>query len=156
MKILIVFYSRTNTTKKIAEELGNKLGAAVEELKDNKNWSGPLGYMGAGWAAVAGKLVDLKEHKYDPANYDLIIIGTPVWAGRMTPAVRTYIKEHKQYFKKAAFFTTQGVAKRQRVFDNLKDLTGKEPVAELMLRTKEVARNEYAEKIDNFINIISK
>ena len=154
MKILIVFYSRTNTTKKIAEELGNKLGAAVEELKDNKNWSGLLGYMRAGRAAVAGKLVDLKEHKYDPANYDLIVIGTPVWVGRMAPAVRTYTKEHRQYFNKVAFFTTQGGAKRQRAFDNLKDLTGKEPVAELMLRTKEVVNDNYKEKLQDFVNII--
>ena len=60
MKILVVYFTRTNTTKKIAETLGNKLGADVEELKDNKNWSGPLGYLRAGRAAVTEKIVDLK------------------------------------------------------------------------------------------------
>lgn len=41
MKILIVFYSRTGTTRKVAHELQKSLKADIEELFD-KNRSGPI------------------------------------------------------------------------------------------------------------------
>lgn len=151
MKTIIYYFTRTQTTKIAAEKLGEKLGATVEEIKDKTDWSGPIGWIKAGRAAIKGDLVELEEHKNDPANFDLVIIGTPVWAGTMVPAIRTFVSGHKGYFKRVAFFTTQGGEKRQRVFDNLKDLCGQEQAADLMLKTIQVKKGEIDELIDEFV-----
>jgi len=156
MKILIVYFSRTGTTKKIAQELSEKLEADSEELIDPVNYAGPIGYLKAGRSAAKGDLAKIKELKYKPDNYDLIILGTPVWVGRMAPAVKTFVHKNKESFKQVIFFTTQGGAYRQRVFDDLKKLSGKEPVTELMLRTKDVQQDTYGQKIIEFINTIKK
>ena len=44
--------------------------------------------------------------KKTPRDYDLIVIGTPVWNSRLTPAIRTYLKENDLSQKKIALFST--------------------------------------------------
>ena len=51
MKILIVYYSRTNVTKMIAEKLQKELKCDIEEISDNGNYNGKLGYLKGGMTA---------------------------------------------------------------------------------------------------------
>ncbi|GAH94463.1 unnamed protein product, partial [marine sediment metagenome] len=37
-----------------------------------------------------------------------MILGTPIWNRRMTPAIRTYISDNKDKFRSVAFFCTYG------------------------------------------------
>ena len=91
------------------------------------------------------------ETKYDPREYDLVVLGTPVWAGLCTPAIRSYVKKHKNDFAQTAIFTTQGSTTRQRALDDMKEQLGTEPMSELHVSTKEVKQEQYMEKLRNFI-----
>jgi flavodoxin len=53
MKALIVYYSRTGRTKKIAKEIQLGIKAEIEEIKDSKNRKGILGWLSAGRDAGA-------------------------------------------------------------------------------------------------------
>lgn len=55
MKKLIVYYSRTGTTKKVAEILSVKLKADLTELVDMQDRSGLSGYIRSGYEAVIKK-----------------------------------------------------------------------------------------------------
>ena len=109
MKSLVMFYSRTGTTKQIGEALAQLLECDSEELVDTKKRSGPLGFVSAGRDAQTKKLTTLADIKDDPALYDLVILGTPVWGGTLSSAIRTYISANRSKFKRVAFFCTQGV-----------------------------------------------
>lgn len=47
-KIMIVYYSRTGNTHKVAEDMASRLGAGTERLIDRKNRKGLLGYIKSG------------------------------------------------------------------------------------------------------------
>ena len=53
--MLIYYFTRTGRSKQIAETLAQKLGIAALPITDGKNWSGILGYLRAGFAALRGK-----------------------------------------------------------------------------------------------------
>ena len=80
MKILVTFYSRTGNTRKIGNEIAEKLKADADEVVDKKPRGGVKGYLFAGRDAMKKKLAEI-EYRKDPAEYDLVIIGIPVWAG---------------------------------------------------------------------------
>ena len=44
MKSLVAYYSRTNTTKKLAEAIANNVNADIEEIIPKVNYQGKLGY----------------------------------------------------------------------------------------------------------------
>ena len=151
MRTLVVFFSRTGTTKKAAEAIAAKLEADLEAVTDKTNWSGPIGFIKGGRAAMKGKSSGIDAPKNDPGGYDLVVIGSPVWAGRITPAIRAYLEKFGPALKRVAFFTTQGGANRQKIFDDYRGLVpGLEPAAELMLLTKTVAKGEVEEAITEF------
>ena len=56
MKPLVVFYSRTGTTKKVGEALADLLQCDSEELIDTKKRKGPLGFLRSGRDATRNKL----------------------------------------------------------------------------------------------------
>ncbi|MGZ7117051.1 MAG: flavodoxin family protein [Methanobacterium sp.] len=91
MKTLVVFYSRTGTTRRVAEEISENLDGDMEELRDKQNRSGAAGYMRSLINALRRTPADLEDIKNDPSIYELVIIGTPIWAGKISTPIRAYI-----------------------------------------------------------------
>lgn len=152
MKTLIVYYSRTGTTKKVAELLKQKLNCDLEEIIDTKDRKGPIGYMLGGRDAMKEILTEIKPIEKNPADYDLVIIGTPVWASNMVPAVRTYITAQKDKLKKVAFLTTYDGSGFEKTFKRMGDLANSQPITTLDLKTAEVVKNQTEEKINQFVS----
>jgi flavodoxin len=151
MKALVVYYSRTGMTKKVALKLATELKADIEEVIDTNKRAGALGYLMAGRDAMQKKLAQIEPLRYNPANYDLVVVGTPTWAYAMACAVRTYLTDHHGEMKQVAFFATHGSDGGDKAIKQMVDLTGLEPRAELLLTSKEAARDNYSEKLRGFI-----
>ncbi len=153
MKTLVVFYSRSGNTKKIAEKISDKMKSDIEELIDIKNRKGLFGWFSAVRDARSKKLTTINVIKNDPAKYGLVIIGTPIWAGLMAPAVRTYINQNKAKFKNVAFFCTYIGSGDLKAFNDMEDFTGMTHVSKFGLREKELNTN-HEDKLNNFIKSI--
>jgi flavodoxin len=67
---------------------------------------GFMKFVWGGKQAVMGEKPAIKELEKDPVNYDLIIIGTPVWAGRPAPPIKTFMEDLLPQDKDLAFFYT--------------------------------------------------
>jgi flavodoxin len=154
MKALTVFYSRTGTTRNVAESISKALSCDIEEIFDTKNRAGPLGFIIAGRDASGKKLTVIQQTRMDPSVYDIVVIGTPVWAGTISAAIRTYISQNKEHFKKIAFFRTCGGMGADKTIEAMKDLCGKETVASLSITKKDMESEEYPKKIDEFVTTI--
>jgi len=151
MKTLVVYYSRSGNTKVVAEELSKKIKCDIEEIIDTKNRKGIIGWLISGRDAHSKKLTTIKEIRKDPSKYDIVAIGTPVWAGRMAPAIRTYINENKGKFKNVGFFCTCGSSPGDiKTFGEMEDYMGITPLSKLSITTKELKTN-HEDNIKSFI-----
>jgi len=95
MKVLVVYYSRTGVTRKTSETLAEALrgaghDATVEEIREPKSRKGILGYLGAGFAAMRRKRAQIEPVAADVASFDLVAVGTPVWAFTAATPVRAF------------------------------------------------------------------
>lgn len=155
MKALVAYYSRTGTTKKIAEEISRLLKCDMESIVDRKNRAGIIGYLYAGRDASRKKLTEIAEAKFDPASYDLVTVGTPVWASTVSAPVRTYLSRHKDSFGKMAFFCTCGGGKG-RAFEEMEMAAGKKPLAVLELTKEEISNDQHLQKTRDFAGSLSQ
>jgi len=106
LKSLIVYYTRTGNTRFVAETIAAEIGADVEEVVDLKKRRGLLGFLIGGKDARQGKETKISPTTKIPNDYELVIFGTPVWAGKPTPAINTYLKKNNlSGTKVAAYFT---------------------------------------------------
>jgi flavodoxin len=152
MNALVVYYSRTGTTRKIAEKLASLLKCVSEEIHDTTKRKGMLGWLSAGKDTISKELTKLEKVKNDPASYDIVIIGTPIWNGTLSTPIRTYLTQYKDRFKKVAFFCTYQYTD-DNPFEEMESLCGKTPVATLRLhRKQEVEVDQYIEKTEEFID----
>ena len=155
MKILVIFYSRSNNTLRIAEEIRNTLGCDLEEVIDTHNRTGAMGYMHSVINALRKTPAIIKDLKKDLTMYDLIIIGTPVWTGKMSTPIRTFIAQNHAKFKNTAFFCTATGHNFDGTFIEMKELSETSPLAKLGLSTKEIKDGSYKSKLDEFVKKLS-
>ncbi len=155
-KPLVVFYSRTGNNRALAREIARRLGAKLAEIVDLKRRSGPMGWMRSGYDGMRERLTHIKLDA-DLAEHDPILIGTPIWAGKMTPAVRTFLTEHELSGKRIAFFSVSGFGRAEAAFDEMKNMAqGTELIATLSLSLKEFGSERSAEKVASFIDLIKQ
>jgi len=150
-KILVVYYSRTGNTRKVAEAIAAGLGADVEEVIDTTNRRGPIGAVRAGKDAVLKRPAAIEEAQKAPASYRLVVVGTPVWAGTMCSAVRTYLAREKDVLPQVAFFLTTMRSGAEQTFAQMTELAGKASVATLEVRAGDVKADRYAEAVGAFV-----
>ena len=133
-KVLVAYYSRTGNTKRIARAIATALEADVEEIHDPTGRSGVVGYLRSGLEASAGVLVELEHPRRDPADYDVVVVGTPVWAMSVSSPVRTYLWHERARLPAVAFFATLGGMGAERAFEQMKVVAGRTPIAALAVR----------------------
>lgn len=143
MKTLIVYYSRTGVTKKVAEALAKEMKADAEEIIDTVDRKGMVGYLKSGREAMKKSVAKIKSLKKDISGYDIVIIGTPVWAFTMSSPIRAFITENRDKMENVAFFCTMGGSGDTKTFEHMKELCCQEPVAKISYRTKDVSNNNF-------------
>ncbi len=151
-KILVVYYSRTGTTRKVAEAVRGELGCDIEEIISIKNRSGVVGYFFCGKEATLKKTAEIKPTVENPADYDLVIIGTPVWAWNISSPTRAYLMQNIGKFKKIAVFCTMGGLGDKKAFTEIENICGLKFIASLTVLTKDVGNcdksiKEFSKKI---------
>jgi flavodoxin len=107
MKTAVVYFSLDGNCAFVAQRIGEQLNADIVrlELQDEKKRSGFAKFFWAVRMAMSKKKPALKPRSFDTAAYDLLILGSPVWAGSLAPPIKTFLSETKITGKKLALFT---------------------------------------------------
>ncbi len=103
---------------KAANYLGEKLGIPVYQVKPIKelNTKGFYKFIWGGRQVVFGTKPDIEPLGFSLEEVDLIILGSPVWAGTFAPPIKTFLEDGFVKNKKIAYFYThEGGAKKAGV-----------------------------------------
>ena len=110
-KLLIVYYSWSNgNTERVAKTLQRIAGGDLLRIDTAVPYSGSYGdVVDQGQREVErGYEPELKPVSVDPADYDVIAVGTPTWWYTMAPAVRTFLHRSDFTGKTVVPFMTNG------------------------------------------------
>lgn len=121
MKKLVVFYSLEGNTRRIAETIAKAVEADLLELKPQTEIpsQGFMKYVWGGRAAMMKTQPELCPIACDIQSYDVIFIGTPVWAWTYAPPLNTLFSTQSFSNKKVALFCCHGGGKG-KIFDKMK------------------------------------
>jgi len=110
MKTAIVYYSRSGNTKYAAQMLKEKLkGKNIDvDLIEIQSVKRP-GFFKAGRAAMREMDLPIKNIDVDLHSYDAFVVGSPIWAGKPAPFIKTFFSTAKNVKgKKTVMFVTGG------------------------------------------------
>ena len=108
--ILCMYFSRTGNTRTAMQELAGELDAELVELTDGVDRSGAGGFFRSGMDAMRRTSAPLQHFETEkPLDaYRLVILGTPVWAGRCSSVIRGFLKEHGQALGNVSYVLLRG------------------------------------------------
>ena len=144
-KALVVYYSRTGNTKAIAESVREVLGADIQEIKDMKDRSGFFGYIGGMIDSKKNPITEISPKEVNIRDYDLIVIGSPGWGVKLTPAINTFIDRTDFTGKKVILFGVASARMQQKTLDEYsKVITSKggKVIDTFIIKTLWLDRNE--------------
>lgn len=147
---LIAYYSMSGHTRTLADEIRNATGAEMEEIGEPRPRRGFGGVMRALFDAVARRTPPILAARHDPGDYELLVIGGPVWAGRMAAPVRTYAQRYGARAPHVAFFCTEGGRGADTAFADLEKLCQKPPDATLVVDAAHLPVIEHAVPLSSF------
>ena len=92
MRSIIIFYSYSGNTKKVAEVLVNYLKEKGEvELVELRALDESSNFFAQARRAFYKKRAKLSAVNFDLTKYDTVCLGTPVWAFAPAPAMNAYL-----------------------------------------------------------------
>ena len=121
MKTLVVYYSKTGTTKKVAQAVIEKKSCDYDELQYDKKTK-----------AV--------NHAHDPSDYEHIVLLAPVWAFALAEPMKKYLAMHKANIKRYDLIVTCGAWGLRGCVRNCLSAIGKPPENALKFKAKQVRR----------------
>ena len=152
MKTAVVYYSHSGNVKDAAEKIAAALSARLFTLEPKKPLKGTgfLSIFQGGGQATLGQKPALKSIP-DLADFDRVILGTPVWAGKCAAPVNTLLASGALKGKELSVFTASGGG------DDRKALSQIAAAAQVPLHTVSLidarvpASSDNGPKIDAFI-----
>ncbi len=97
MKAVVVYFSLNGHTKAVAEAVASKLGAELLRLEPRRAYpkSTPMQMVVGGFESTFGCARGLKPHRFGQKKYDLVVLASPIWAGKLAPPMRKFLKAHR-------------------------------------------------------------
>ncbi len=137
MKTAVVYYSMGGNTAMVAEKLAAGAGVDLIEIKPENAYpdKGFRKFFWGGKAAVMAEKPKLMPYTFHPEDYDLIVFGFPVWAGNVTPPIRSFVLENKEALKgkRIAAFACQSGSGAEKAFRKLLECLDRDALAATMV-----------------------
>lgn len=124
MKTLAVYYSKTGTTRKVAEAVAAKTGCDLDAITYNE----------------AAKNVQADKN---PGEYDRVVLLAPVWAFSLAEPMKLYLKQYGSGIKTYSLIVTCGMMGLRGCVRACKSLLGKEPEQAMKFRSKQVKQGDF-------------
>ena len=156
--VLCIYYSRTGKTRQAMEEVAEALGAELVKITDGQDRSGFKGFMLSGMEAMRKSTRPLKPFVTEKnlEEYRLVIIGTPVWAGRCSSLVRALLKRRGLEMKRVAYLLTRDSDKRyEEIYDQMDQYVSKTRIVAGSVRVGDVGyafwRDKFIQEVKAFL-----
>lgn len=113
-KILVAYFSATGTTKSVAKKLAEIAGADLFEIEPvEKYTSADLNWMDKNSRSTIemddpNSRPEIKEKVQNFDNYDVILVGFPIWWYKAPTIINTFFESYDFSNKTVSLFATSG------------------------------------------------
>ena len=135
--IICIYYSRTGHTERTMREIAAALDCELVEVRDRVRRGGAVGWLRCGLDAMRKRTraITRLQMQRQLWEYKLVILGTPVWAGRCSSVMRGLLKRRGYEMADVAYVITHRSEEPYReIFDQMDQYLQKPRVADVSLR----------------------
>lgn len=147
---LVVFYSHTDMSRRVARMLSSEFGWATGEISDRHARVGAAG----AFRCVLDTLLLLRPAiRYegpDPRDFDSVVCVAPIWLSRMAAPMRTFIEAQASRMRRVAVISVMGHRGSSCAAAEADRLMGYAPALSASFMAREVGDGSYAPRLAAF------
>ncbi len=155
-RYLVAYYSWTGKTAKVANLIAERLSADLEEIRDAKSRGGLFAFSAAVVASLLQRSSPISPGTKNVADYDIVILGSPVWGSNMATPMRSYILRENPGIKQVGIFCTLGGSGGQPAVNRMAALCGRPSVADLIVNRPAMISDAWHGLTEDFARQIRK
>lgn len=154
MKLLTVYFTRSGNTERVVKKIHESVGGDVELITESINRKGIIGWLKTGSSNTKREVGQIGETQYDPVDYDLVILASPIWAGSISSPMRGYITKNREKLIRTAVFLSNASGVVENAFVEIRELLKNPPLVEDSLQQSKI-KSEFESTVNAFIGDIS-
>ena len=157
MSRLVVYYTLSGNTEMAAKKIAEKLGADLMKIDTEKPMpkSFAAQIIVGGGQVIMNHIPKLKPLEKDPADYDEIILGSPIWNSKGVPAINAFLQDEKAAAKVTSLFFLSGGGDTKKGLEAItKKLPNMKNSVSLLDKKHQDSKDNDA-KIQKFVEIVN-
>jgi flavodoxin len=156
MKTNIIYHSYSGITRMVAEKIQKACGGDLVEVRLKQDYSALTAYTIGCYRAMKEECDPIEPVAIDVSGSDLVVIGTPVWAFKATPAINAAVAALKGCDgKKGVIFATCGSSAKETlpILKKSLEAKGMTVVGQFVLTKREIGEGS---KVNALIDSVRK
>ncbi|HJV59760.1 MAG TPA: flavodoxin [Albitalea sp.] len=137
-KVLVVAYSYTGTSLRLAQLLAGLQQWTLAEVRE----AGPRSGAAGTWRCVMDSLLRrtpaIRYEGPDPAAFDAVVLVSPIWAYRLAGPMRSFVATRRDSLPDVAMISVMGERGAANAVAEVTRLLGRAPLMDTAFKTREV------------------
>ena len=148
--ILVVVYSYTGTSRRVAELLCSQQGWRMAEIQDVRPRHGALGSLRCLIESLFKLRPAIRYGGPPPLDFDAVVLVSPIWALQLAGAMRSFVARRRELLPDVAVVSVMGGQGAPNAVAEIARLTGRGPLLSTALTMREVDDGSYAARLEGF------
>lgn len=147
---LIVFYSYTGTSRRLAQLMAAQQGWPLGEITELNSRAGAGGTLRCVLDSLLRREPAIRYDGPEPSRFDTVVLVSPIWMYRLAGPMRTFVASRAESIERVAVVSVMGSAGAVNAVSEIATLLDVQPVQTAAFTSREVDDDSCAPRLQAF------
>ena len=148
--VLVVCYSNTGTTRRVAELLCSHHGWPMGEITEKRSRAGAAGTLRCVLDSLFRRRPAIRYQGPDPDDFHTVVLLSPIWVYSLAGPMRSFVTSHRGALRRVAVILTMGSAGASNAIAEIAHVLGHSPILVDAFTTRQVEDGSAATRLQAF------
>lgn len=148
--VLVVVYSYTGTSRRVADLLSSQHGWPVAEIRETQPRRGALGSLRCVLDSLLRRHPAIRYDGPSPGNFDAVVLVSPIWMLQLAGPMRSFLALQGSRLPSVAVISVMGGQGASNAAAEVGALLGREPMLSAAVTMREVDDGSCAARLQAF------
>jgi hypothetical protein len=149
-KTLIVCYSNTGTSRRVADLLASKFQWQRGEVRETRSRAGTAGMLRCVLDSLLRRHPEIRYDGPDPRGFETVVLIAPIWVAELAGPMRSFVRDRAPCLKQVAVISVMGGKGATNAFAEIDRILGRPPILSTSFTAREVDDGSYSSGLEVF------